>query len=342
MPIDVISFFPPGAHVIALPNNTRPRLFIAAGPRRRLWLQTKLYPAFRRRAQLYRLALRFKTLLGVGATVQAGTHSWALAAFLRDTLPDLSSVVVLKGTLGPTQKIVVQLWDRTHVLGYLKYAETPTSRARLQNEYRVLSEVPKSISPEIVKYASFAQGDALVTGPVPGRALSARLPPSPDLSSFAISLVGTEKYEIQNHPWVAALRAQGQGVIDPWLESLAARLWPVSTNHGDFAPWNIFLHGSTLRAIDWEYGTAAGFPYLDLAYYILQTAALVNRWPPARARAYAIRWLSFRSDLALTPDQAESIVNLCAYHAFRQSLEDGRAADAPLQAWRRAIWSHVP
>jgi thiamine kinase-like enzyme len=109
--------------------------------------------------------------------------------------------------------------------------------------------------------------------------------------------------------------------------------------HGDFAPWNL-LGGSDgkLRAIDWEYGSPKGFPYLDLAHYILQVAALIYRWSPSKALHYTIHYLTDQPWPALKAAEAEAITRLTAYHLHRQALEDGHAQDAPGQAWRRAVW----
>ena len=77
-----------------------------------------------------------------------------------------------------------------------------------------------------------------------------------------------------------------------------------------------------------------GFPHLDAAHYLLQVAALIRRWPPERARAFAVRHLD--ADLAST--QADALVRLSAFAAYHEAQADGHTEDAPLQAWRRAVW----
>ena len=58
--------------------------------------------------------------------------------------------------------------------------------------------------------------------------------------------------------------------------------------------------GKGLSAFDWEYGIAEGFPYLDLAHFILQIAVLIYSWPPVKSAIYAARWLEAQPALGLT------------------------------------------
>ena len=109
--------------------------------------------------------------------------------------------------------------------------------------------------------------------------------------------------------------------------------------HGDFAPWNIRRKpDGALCAMDWEYGRLDGFPYVDMAYFVLQTAALIHRWKPPKAASYAAAFLSNHRWAALRPAEATAIVRLAAYDAYMNSMDDEQSGDAPLQLWRRAVW----
>jgi aminoglycoside phosphotransferase (APT) family kinase protein len=130
--------------------------------------------------------------------------------------------------------------------------------------------------------------------------------------------------------------------FDTLFEPLADRSWPVSIQHGDCAPWNLLeAPDGRLRAVDWECGTLEGFPYLDVAYYILQTSALIRRRTPLEAARYAVCYLRGHPDFALSSAEAHAITRLAAYDAYWKYAEEGKPHNVGLQAWRRAIWEDV-
>jgi hypothetical protein len=144
---------------------------------------------------------------------------------------------------------------------------------------------------------------------------------------------------LEIHPWVLRMRDGGISELDALLEPLADRAWPLTVHHGDFAPWNLLrASDGTLRAVDWEYGTLEGFPYLDLAYYVLQTSALIYRRAPLSAARDASAYLSLNPRLGLNVAEARALTSLAAYDAYRKSSEEGRLPHEGLQPWRRAIW----
>lgn len=109
--------------------------------------------------------------------------------------------------------------------------------------------------------------------------------------------------------------------------------------HGDLVPWNLLRSSDgALRAIDWEHGVLEGFPYLDLAHYALQTAALIFRRPPLEAARYTADYLAHSPNITLTVAEANAVTRLAAYDAYVKYLEEGQPPDARLQAWRRVIW----
>lgn len=234
-----------------------------------------------------RWALRAWITLRPGPTWHVVTPGWPLGELLRDVLPDANVAAVLIGTPGPAQKIVVECRDaHDRVLGYVKCAQLPAARRRLCHERDILNALPQGVGPSALKYASWQGGDALVLSPVPGIPLPCTLPAPPALLAFVRRLAASGPVvDGDDHPWLQRERAT---TLDSDLALLRARPWPVIFQHGDLAPWNVHrTSNGTVQAIDWEYGTATGFPFIDLAYYVLQTAALIYRWPPARAARYA-------------------------------------------------------
>jgi hypothetical protein len=290
---------------------------------------------------LYRFSLRITAAAGLRRPLEVRSRTWLLGGFVRDELPEAASAVVLVGTAGPAQKITVQVRDGgREVLGYLKYAEKEAARRRLAQEREMLANLPAGMAPKPLKFGELGDGEALLVTAMEGRALPTVLPPPEDLADLSAVLLHDTRVPLEVHPWVLSVRDHTGVRLDPWLEVLADRDWPIAVQHGDFAPWNLLRRpDGTLGAIDWEYGTREGFPYLDLAYYVLQTLALIYRQPPLKAAEYATGYLTRQPPLALDSGEARALVRLAAYDAHRKSREDGQPDAARLQTWRRAIWA---
>lgn len=340
MTVDLGLFFPPGSHVVALPNWENPRLYLPARGALRSWKQSSFYPASRPGARLYRLSLRLGAAAGLAETRTVLSSNWLLRRFTQEVLPQLASAAILIGTSGPAQGITVQLRDeKTQVLGYLKYAHKDAALRRLRHEYHILSNLPAGIGPEPLKFGPFGNGEALLKSALPGELLSAALPPPKALVSLLNSYLVLPPVTLEDHPWVHRMRELGTPELDVWFEPLAGKSWPVAVQHGDFVPWNVLKDSNgTLRAIDWEYAALESFPYLDLAYYVLQTSALIYRRAPLEAVSRAPGCLSRLSSFALNETEARALICLTAYDAYRKSSQDGQPPDNGLQLWRRAIW----
>jgi hypothetical protein len=121
------------------------------------------------------------------------------------------------------------------------------------------------------------------------------------------------------------------------IEALSNRKWPVVPQHGDLAPWNLLKTCTGEVAIDWEYGTIQGFPYLDFIQYSLQVGALLNRWSPTYARRKTLRYVR-RRFRELTEIEGQSLITLAGYYAFKEALADGHSENTYLQSWRQALW----
>jgi hypothetical protein len=335
-------FFPPDTRVLALPNWHRPRLYLPAQRFSRRWEESAFYPASRMAARLHRLLLRIGAVTGVAEVRTIASSAWPLREFTEDLLPQLESVAILVGASSAVQKVTVQLRDeKGRVLGYLKYAEQGVARSRLRHEHHVICSLPKGIGPEALKYGTLGNGEALLMSPIFGRKLPTTPRPPKSVVDFLMSLVTSPPVAVEAHPWVLGTleRESKDAALQDCFEVLAGKYWPIMVQHGDFAPWNLLQKpGDQVGAFDWEYGTLQGFPYLDLAYYILQSAALINRWAPAKAAHYAVRYLTREPRLALSTAEAHALTRLAAYDAYHTFLHYGRVEDTDLQVWRRAIW----
>jgi len=339
MTVDWRWFFPPGTRVLALPDWQSPRLFLPAQRFAQRWEHSSYYPATRFRARFYRLGLRIRAATGLGETRRVQSSSWPLGKFASDVLPQIDSVVALVGAPGPVQKITVRLHGKGGVLGYLKYSEKEAARVRLRQERHVLSNLPGEVGPELIKFGSLGNGEALLTTALPGRPLPATLPPAGGLTDLLNSLSVAPPVPLEAHPWAQHVRDHGGTRLDQWLETLSDKNWPIVVQHGDFVPWNLLRRSNgTLAAIDWEYGTLSGFPYVDLAYYVLQTSALIYRQPPLKAAQYAAAYLTRQPQLGLSRVEAQALTRLAAYDVHQKLREDGWPDDDGMQAWRRTVW----
>jgi hypothetical protein len=338
--VDWTLFFPPDERVLALPNWKDPRLYISAHNLSRRWKDSSFYPASRLLARLYRLSLRSRVATGLVEARRVSSASWPLGEFAREAMPLARSAAVLVGTPGPPQKITARIYDEQgEVLGYLKYAEKEAARRRLRQEDRLLRNLPGGAGPELLKFGPFGKGEALLTNVLRGKSMPPTIPSNGSIVRFLTSLTVSPPVPLEAHEWVRLVRERSGLDLDPWLEVLSAKRWPVVVQHGDFAPWNLFRRpDGTLGAIDWEYGTLEGFPHLDLTYYVLQVLALMQRQAPQKAAEYTVRYLIQQPQLALNKEEASVLTRLTAYDAYLKSRQDGQPDDAGLQAWRRRVW----
>ena len=333
-------FFPPRTPVLALPSWSSPRLYLPArGPLGR-WRESSFYPASRLRGRAYRLLLRAGAAAGVGRTRIVRSGEWSLGNFAREALPVAESAAVLAGEPSPVQKITARLLDaRGEVVGYVKYAEQGPARRLLRREHSMLSRLPTGVGPTPLRYGPLGEGEALLTTPLPGRHLPAALPPEKGVSVFVRRLVVSPPVPLEAHPWVRNIRRRSGLDLDPWLETLEGRGWPIVVQHGDLAPWNMLKSpGGALGAVDWEYGSLEGFPHLDTAHFMLQVSVLVHRWRPGKATEFAARYFGSKEGGGLDVAEARTMVRLAAHDVYLKHLEDGYARDPELRRWLRAVW----
>jgi hypothetical protein len=346
MNVDCFGVFPPGTSLLALPSWREPRLLLpkSGGPARR-WRNSAFYPATRPMAKVYRLALRGRAAIGWGQARRAGGSPWTLREFVADCLPAADSIVLQirapKHAPSQIQKYTIELRDRAGtIIGYLKYAVDILPSRRLEQEHEMLTRLPAGLGPIPLRFGKMGNGTALLVTPLRGRSVFTRLPPAADVVEFAKSLEVSRSLALADHPYVRAMQERVGTLLDAIFEELSGRTWPLAFQHGDLVPWNIRARqdGKGLSAFDWEHGTAMGFPHLDLAYFILQLAALIYRWPPVKSAIYGARWLEAQPTFRFSGREARALVRLSMFDAYCRTQDDGFADDHPLQPWRRRIW----
>lgn len=325
--------------VYVVPNSTKPRLLFPGQGIIQRWRYSGMFPAFRNSAKAYRWLIRVRAALKLIDQLPVISATDGLKNFVRDCIPeDVSSGVVLIGAPGPAQKLIVQLWGNGRVLGYMKYGKTSTAKSRIEREHAVLSGLAPNLGPRPLKFAPFAGGVAMIMSPICGKQLPAN-PSSINTAKILLNLmVKNVRHLIHEHPWIKVIKERHSNTVTPWLDALSGETWPVVFHHGDFAPWNVFQDKSgILRAIDWEYGTLEGFPYLDQAFFVLQVGRLINRWSPERAKDYAVSVL----ERELTRPQAETLIRLVALDTYNKILEDGHEPDSRVLRWWRIVWKEM-
>lgn len=335
--MNVLGFFAPGERVVALPHWRDPQLVLSARGLAQRWTSSRLFPAFRATARLYRTLLRVKVTCGAGGSARVGGGAPELREIVLDTFPTTSRLAVRIGSHGPARKATIQAWDgEGRTLGYLKFGETRPARDRIAHEFRILEALPAGLGPRPLRYEACAHGTALAVAPLPGALVAPSAPPPAEVATFCRMLLSPDTHGADRHPGVARWRSLG--APEPWLDALSARRWPVATVHGDLA-WNLMAAPSRApAAIDWEYGSMRGFPFVDLATYSLQIAYLIKGWAPAEGLRKTIWALVRRAGFGFTPREATALARLAAFDAYMNLKEDGWPEDTPIQQWRKSLW----
>lgn len=333
----LMRFLPDCRKILALPSRDVPRVILAGRTPVQRWRQSRLFTGSRLSAKVWRNAVRLWASLGTMDTSIAGSRQWALEGFLHDCALSVQDVVVAVGTPGPAQKVTMQLWGPDGVSAYLKFALSHWARERLNQERTVLEALPSGCGPALLKYGRVADGTGLLATAVNGNPHRTQLYPSRQALTLLARLEHEQRRPIETHPWAEALRQRNDPAVDRVLGQLAGRDWPIVIHHGDFAPWNVVVtrqHGAV--AVDWEYGQVYGFPYMDVAYWILQVGYLIFHLSPELGAVRATEFLATR----LGPRYADAIVRLTALHTHEVAEEEGHPATEPFQSWRWAVWTN--
>ena len=260
-----------------IPSASNPKLLVPLCAGKTRWRASALYPAFKPRAKPWRFLQRSRALWGLAPHLHAVEHP-AVREFVSDFFPEVEHTAVKLGTPGPHRKIIVQLWQKARVAGFLKVATTAAAADKIRNEADILQRLPASLGPELLKVGDLLGARAMLITPVRGKMLPAALPRLQDggrmgegvelldeIRAYQEKLqVGDTTYPIEEHPRIRWIRSQiteagrreaesgggamgrggrlpvsGAGEFDQMLLPLRKQKWPVVIQHGDFAPWNV-------------------------------------------------------------------------------------------------------
>lgn len=341
-PEDWLCFFPRGTKVIAIPNWRKPRVLLPLKEEssKTTSLLSRFFIAHSKAARMYKNLLKAWVILGRRLPIKLNKSRCLLDPFVKDMGIEFEDVVVVVGRPAPIQKIKIALLNSSVIVGFIKYAERELAQQRIRHEFNVLSSLPSGFAPSPLKIGKLMKGIGVLLSPVNGTPVTAQLP-TDEVIEFQERLIVHRNVTVSEHPWIWKLKKEEDVPVARWLAPLSQREWDIVLHHGDFVPWNLLRVASgQIVAVDWEFSDLNGFPFLDLAYYILQYGALVKRWSPKFAFIYTRGFLNKR--FSLGPEISESLVRLAAFQAYRITAQNGRDDNWPLQKWRRRVWEIEP
>ncbi len=318
------SFFPGGRRICLIPSSRHPRLFFEYRTPAFRAHAAAFYPAFTRKARMFRFILQAASFAGAVPCIQLAESTREFELFMREAGFDGCDAVVMVGTPGAGQKLIVQVWQNQILIGYLKFALKDSARKKLAREAEMLAALPEGTGPQLIKAGRFGNGDALLISPVGGETIFPKLPIIPEVLDFLSRIpVLPEMFCFDEHPWVNEVF----GILltqDPLFNVLRKKKWPTVLMHGDFAPWNLIQRSgdscpsavvgppsSELCAIDWENGFRRGFPQMDYIHYVLQVCLHVTKCDPVKAGRMAIRGLLSQRGIE-SAEEAAVLTGLCA------------------------------
>ena len=174
-------------------------------------------------------------------------------------------------TPGRNCKATIQIMSRGgEILGFLKIPLTDEAARRTRHEasaLRRLAGIPgfQSCVPEVLFAGDWNGTYVLLQTPLAGRPAGCRF--SFRHRRFLRKLHAAGRSARSGEDLVAVTdsrwRKLAGGVDGDWVKAgeqalgqaadrLAATLVPCGISHGDFAPWNLRVHGESLRVFDWE------------------------------------------------------------------------------------------
>jgi hypothetical protein len=189
----------------------------------------------------------------------------------------------------PDRATVAAITPSGQVLAFGKLAASEAAGIRIEREHTALRmirpQIPSGVIhvPDVLFRGVLEGVETLLVSPVGGRpeAVPGRLRPR-YLRALA-SLVRQTGARPLHHllPQPAPIDAAWSSLVAVASERLAVRgdrpVCPALV-HGDFAPWNLAVHGSGVAAYDWEDAAEEGAPFWDLWHYAVQSAALLGHW----------------------------------------------------------------
>ena len=174
-------------------------------------------------------------------------------------------------TPGRYCKPTIQIMSRFgEILGFLKIPLTNEAARRIRHEasaLRRLASFPalRPYVPEVLFAGEWNGANVLLQTPLAGRPAGCRF--SLRHRRFLRKLHAASRSARSGEDLVAVTDSRwrklagnadgdwvkaGEQALDQAADRLASTLIPCGISHGDFAPWNLRVHGESLRVFDWE------------------------------------------------------------------------------------------
>ena len=294
-------------HVVLRRGDGSPHLVLPFRNHQVMHSALRMYYPSRWTGRLYRLSLvrtlPWRARLGWVESAQS-LEPWCpdLACILA-AVPGATetNVGILLSMPGPRSKLTLKLMnDHGEALAYARIATLPKAVQALREECKTLSVVgTSSVRQQIPRL--------LAHGELPGAAgyflVESAGPEAFPLHvlgeihfAFLAGLVGkdevawsdvVDQVEAETSPLLA--EPAYAALVSASLTVLRAAQVPaviLAVEHGDFAPWNIYLgDGGKVFVLDWEHARLDGLPWLDALHFRFQWEALVRRQGPDKVLA---------------------------------------------------------
>jgi len=349
------TFFDGGTVVCMLPSAKKPRLFFADRGGGSRFHAAGFYPAFSRKARWFRKAAQVLAFAGVIPRQTVNGDASELRRFMSEAGFDDCDLVVMIGTPGSTQKAIALVKRGSRVFACLKYGVSADAKERIRQEATVLRQLNPDVAPACLASGPLGDGEAVLMDYVAGKPYPVR---DPVPFNFLRLLQREESYPFLEHPWVQTMQATDSFRPESY-PGLMQRQWPVVILHGDFAPWNIIQRTEVrgqkpkdcsqpitdngladdpsrdLCAVDWESALIEGFPFIDAAHYVIQSAQNLYHWSPAKTADEVIRSL-IEMDETLSCSEARALARLSIdWLVFRDGLDLSSAGGR--EGWYRNV-----
>lgn len=223
-------------------------------------------------------------------------HPALLKMICRSLGTDNIEFSIFGGTPSVHQKITLQLFQGTHILGYAKLTDSRAISKLFRHEEKLLTELAEAGIQNIpccLNCSTLPDGTSVFIQSTVKTSQSIVYHRWTDLhenflQNMAQKTFATLRFEesdlakslselLQS---LGRLPEEYQMVIGPALrhelESHRGQTVTYSAFHADFTPWNMFIESDRLFVFDWEYGRRSYPPMLDRYHFFTQQALHVS------------------------------------------------------------------
>ena len=292
---------PPSRAFAVLPSPGNPRWLLPLDSTKSSISGLDLCTVYAQRARLLknllRLSIRARCSKLLLNQIDVSRESLAaLEVLVDETLGVKSPAFAISiPTPGRNCKATIQIMSRDgEILGFLKVPLTDEAARRTRHEasaLRTLAGFPalRPCVPEVLFAWDWNGAYVLLQTPLAGRPASCRF--SFRHRRFLRKLHAASRSARSGEDLVAVTDSRwrklagdadgdwvkaGEQALDQAADRLASTLVPCGISHGDFAPWNLRVHGESLRVFDWESANWNAPTHWDEFHFQIQVRATLG------------------------------------------------------------------